>query len=120
MNLFKFVDAEKATYPVSLLCRALKASRSGYYAWKSRPPSKRAKADAVLTRKIERIHQGSRGTYGAPRVHAELRATGVHCGRKRVARLMRGAGLRGSALAAAKCAPPAQPRSLYGCRPGPG
>jgi putative transposase len=73
----------------------LGVSRSGYYAWRSRPPSERARFDAVLSEKIETIHRNSRATYGAPRVHAELRALGIRCGRKRVARLMNRAKLRG-------------------------
>jgi putative transposase len=72
----------------------LGVSRSGYYAWRSRPPSERTRLDAVLSEKIETIHRNSRATYGAPRVHAELRALGIRCGRKRVARLMRRAKLR--------------------------
>jgi len=73
----------------------LGVSRSGYYAWRIRPPSESARFDAVLSEKIETIHRNSRATYGAPRVHAELRALGIRCGRKRVARLMRRAKLRG-------------------------
>ncbi|WP_062312181.1 IS3 family transposase [Demequina rhizosphaerae] len=79
-----------------MACRILKVSRTGYYAWRTRPPSTRAVADEALTTTIERIHLDSRGTYGAPRVHAELRlGLGVRVGRKRVARLMRQAELQG-------------------------
>ncbi len=95
MSAFRLIEAEKASHPVPLLCRVLGVSRSGYYAWKRRPPSERARFDAVLSEKIATIHRNSRATYGAPRVHAELGALGVRCGRKRVARLMRRAGLRG-------------------------
>ena len=95
MSCFKFIDAEKASYPVSVLCKTLRVSRSGYYDWRNRPPSRRSLEDAALSGKIHQIHQRSRETYGSPRVHAELRAMGVRCGRKRVARLMRKAGLRG-------------------------
>jgi putative transposase len=95
VNLFRFIDAEKALYPISLLCRVLKVSRSGYYAWKERGPSKRSVEDAALSERIREVHERSRLTYGYPRVHAELRALGVECGRRRVARLMREAGLRG-------------------------
>jgi putative transposase len=95
VNLNRFVDAERAHLPVSLLCRMLGVSRSGYYAWRSRPPSKRSREDVALTEKIREVHERSRGTYGYPRVHAELRALGIGCGRRRVARLMREAGLRG-------------------------
>jgi putative transposase len=93
VKLFRFIDAEKASYPVSLLCRVLGVSRSGYYDWKDRPPSKRARENAALTEQIVEIHERSQETYGYPRVHAELRALGMRCFRKRVARLMRKAGL---------------------------
>src|SRR5215213_10501163 len=89
------MEAERASHSIPLLCRVLGVSCSGYYAWKNRSPSERARCDAVLLEKIEMIHRNSRATYGAPRVHAELRAIGIRCGRKRVARLMRRAKLRG-------------------------
>ncbi len=95
MSRFRFVDAEKARFPVSLLCRTVGVSKSGYYAWRGRPPSKRSREDAALAEKIREIHERSRQTYGYPRVHAELRALGMRCGRRRVARLMRKAGIRG-------------------------
>jgi len=78
-----------------MLCRLLGVSRSGYYAWCRRPPSARAAADHVLGVRVRAIHARSRGTYGVPRIHAELRATGLACGRKRIARLLRIAGLTG-------------------------
>lgn len=68
---------------------------SGYYAWRTREASQRRKDDARLTKKIRHIHTASRGTYGAPRMHAELAEQGLQVGRKRVARLMRAAGLPG-------------------------
>ena len=81
------------------MCRVLKISRSGYYAWCDRPLSARARRDHWLTEKIEAIHQRSRGVYGAPMIQAELADDyGIRVGRKRVARLMRGAGLRGASL----------------------
>jgi putative transposase len=89
------VEAEKANHSIGTLCRVLRVSKSGYYGWKSRPPSARSKADAVLTERIERIHRDSREIYGAPRIHAELRVLGIRCARKRVARLMRETGLIG-------------------------
>ena len=85
MKLFELIDAEKASYPISLLCRVLRVSRSGYYDWKDRPLSKRARENVLLTKKLREIHERSRGTYGYPRIHAELRALGVRCSRKRVA-----------------------------------
>jgi putative transposase len=95
VSAYRLIEAEKARHSVPLLCRLLGVSRSGYYAWRRRPPSERARFDAVLSEKIETIHRNSRATYGAPRVHAELRAIGIRCSRKRVARLMRRAKLRG-------------------------
>ncbi len=77
MKLFRLIDAERASYPVSLLCRVLQVSRSGYYDWKDRPLSKRARENVALTEQIREIHQRSRETYGYPRVHAELRALGA-------------------------------------------
>jgi putative transposase len=79
VRLFKLIDAEKAYHPISLLCRILGVSRSGYYDWKDRPLSKRARENAALTEKIREIHARSRQIYGYPRVHAELRALGVRC-----------------------------------------
>ena len=95
MTVFRFVERERASYPVATMCRVLGVSPSGYWAWSKRPPSARARADAELTETIRTIHVDSRGTYGMPRVHAELRDAGTCCSRKRVARLMRAAGLEG-------------------------
>jgi len=89
------MSAHQAMYPIRTMTRVLKVSASGYYAWRNRPASARATVDADLTRRIRTIHAGSHGTYGAPRVHAELKAEGVSSGRKRVARLMRTAGVTG-------------------------
>jgi putative transposase len=85
---FRFVEQEKARYPVRILCTALGVSPSGYYAWRSRGPSARAVSDAALASEIRRSHARSRGTYGVPRVHADLADAGFHVSRKRVARLM--------------------------------
>jgi len=92
---FRLIDAKKSQHPVSLLCSVLGVSRAGYYAWKDRPPSPRAMRDAQLSEQIAEIHDESQGTYGWPRIHAELRHRGVRASRKRVARLMRQAGLSG-------------------------
>jgi putative transposase len=89
------VKVNQAEHRIATMCQMLEVSASGYYAWLSRPVSDRAKEDEVLKRRIKEIHSMSRGTYGAPRVHRELVAEGVHVGRKRVARLMRALGLRG-------------------------
>jgi len=95
MSHYRFIHEEKAAYPVTLLCWVLRVARSAYYAWARRGVSARARADADLLARIAAAHARSRRTYGAPRVHAELRAAGVRCARKRVARLMRAAGLVG-------------------------
>ncbi len=89
------MSAHQAIYPIRTMARVLKVSASGYYAWRKRPASARAAADTDLTRRIRTIHARSHGTYGAPRIRAELRAEGVVLGQKRVARLMRNASLTG-------------------------
>ena len=90
---FAFIHTEKAHFPVDWLCSALDVSRSGYYAWVQRPTSKRHAEDARLGAAIAKAHARSRGTYGSPRIHADLAASGEHVGRKRVARLMKDRGL---------------------------
>jgi len=80
---------------VATMCRVLEVSTSGYYAWRKRTVSQRSQTDAILTDRIRTIHARSKGTYGAPRIHAELADEGVHVGRKRVARLMQAASLQG-------------------------
>jgi len=77
------------------MCRVLGVSTSGYYAWLARPDPRRAREDAALNERIKKIHKASKETYGAPRIHAELASDGVRVGRKRVAHLMREAGLEG-------------------------
>jgi putative transposase len=89
------VKANQADCPVVTMCRLLGLSPSGYYASVDRAPSARAKADATLLERIRAIHERSRGTYGAPRIHVELASQGIRVGRKRVARLMHAAGLQG-------------------------
>ena len=85
----------QADYPIATMCQLLGVSPSGYYAWRKRQPSPRSETDAALIAEIQVAHAGSRGTYGAPRIHAELAAKGTYIGRKRVARLMTQAGLAG-------------------------
>ena len=87
--------ANRANYPIATQCRVLGVSPSGYYAWLDRAPSARRVIDEALLERIRAIHRKSRGTYGAPRIHAELVDEGWRIGRKRVARLMREAGLFG-------------------------
>lgn len=89
------MKVHQVRYPVATMCRLLGVSTSGFHAWRRRLPSARARADRELTMRIRAIHAHSRGTYGAPRVQAELAAQGVRVGQKRVARLMRAAGLVG-------------------------
>jgi putative transposase len=96
VSAYRFIAAQRANHPISLMCRVLGVSRSGYHAWARRPPSTRAVADAALALRIGAIHAESRATYGAPRIHAELAFSGIRVGRKRVARLMRQAGLQGA------------------------
>lgn len=88
MTRFRFVEQEKARYPVRILCTALGVSPSGYYAWRSRGPSTRERSDAALAAEIRRSHARSRGTYGVPRIWADLAEAGHRVSRKRVARLM--------------------------------
>ncbi len=102
MSAYRFIAAEKTAgwrVSVRVLCRCLAVSPSGYYAWLERPASARAVADTALTATIHQIHAASRGTYGAPRIHAELTDSDgpyqLRCGRKRVARLMRLANVAG-------------------------
>jgi putative transposase len=87
--------ANQANYPIATMCRVLGVSTSGYYAWRKHRPSQREQEDVQLAAQIRRIHARSNGTYGAPRLHAELAAAGVRVGRKRVARLMQAIGLQG-------------------------
>ena len=90
------MSANQAIFPVAAMARVLGVSKAGFYAWLHRPPSAHAAADAALLKRVRTVHASSRQTYGAPRVHAELRAGGEKHGRKRVARLMHVAGLVGA------------------------
>ena len=89
------MSANQAMYPIATQCRVLGVSPSGYYAWCARGVSRRSQADERLLGRIRGIHTKSHGTYGAPRVHAELREQDVCVARKRIARLMRKAGSSG-------------------------
>lgn len=86
---FVFITAEKAHYPIRMLCELLGVSRSGYYAWIDRPAAPKAVSDAQLVVEIKAAMRRGRGAYGSPRVHRELRARGVRVGKKRIERLMR-------------------------------
>jgi putative transposase len=89
------VSVNQASYRIATMCRVLGVSPSGFYVWQKRPPSARSHADAELSLRVSKIHQRSDATYGAPRVHAELQAEGIKVERKRVARLLKKAGLVG-------------------------
>lgn len=89
------MKAHQAAHAIPTMCRVLGISASGYYAWQRRGPSPRSLTDQDLLDQIRAFHRQSRGTYGAPRIHRDLRAAGVRVGRKRVARLLKQAGLRG-------------------------
>lgn len=102
MSSYRLIEAERTGFSVGLMCRMLGVSRSGYYDWRARKASRRSREDAALTERIMEIHGRSRGTYGSPRVHAELRSVGIRCSRKRVERLMREASLRGCVRGARK------------------
>ena len=118
MNRYRFVEAEKERYPVMRLCRMAQVSRAAYYEWQEGRGSARAAADAALTAAIRAIHAASRGQYGVPRVLAELRGQGYAVGRKRVARLMAAAGLRGRRpprWVRTTTPDPTRPRSRIGC-----
>jgi putative transposase len=90
------MSTHQALFPIATMARVLGVSKAGYYAWQRRPPSAHAEADAALLKRIRTVPMSSRQTYGAPRVHAELRNADERHGRKRIARLMREAGLLGA------------------------
>src|SRR3954468_22611164 len=87
------MSANQACFPIAAMARVLGVSKAGYYAWLQRPASAHAVADAALLKRVRTIHGSSRQTYGAPRVHADLRGRGERHSRKRIPRLMREAGL---------------------------
>jgi putative transposase len=90
------MSANQAEFPIAAMARVLGVSQSGYHAWRRRPPSARAVADKMLLKRVRTVHATSRETYGSPRIHAALRTDGHRHGRKRIARLMRAAGLTGA------------------------
>ena len=92
---YECIHRRRNSYPVDRMCRLLKVSSSGYYAWRMRPESTRARRDRKLLAQIRTVYEESDGTYGARRVRMELAETGFACGRRKVAKLMRSAGLRG-------------------------
>lgn len=92
---YRFIEKHQLKYPISQQCQALGVARSGYYAWQKRQPREEEPGLYALLEHIQRIHRKSRGTYGSPRIHAQLRAEGFHYNRKRIARLMQLKGLVG-------------------------
>ena len=90
------MKAQEHRFSIARMSRVLEVSRSGFYAWSSRGPCRRTREDVRLAVEIRKIHEDSHGTYGAPRIHAELTVRGTHVGRKRVARIMRQEGIRGA------------------------
>jgi putative transposase len=90
------MSTNQALFPIASMARVLGVSTAGYYAWRDRPPSAHAQADAALLKQVRTVHASSRQIYGAPRIHAQLRADGARHGCKRIARLMRQAGLIGA------------------------
>lgn len=92
---YAFIQTHSNEFDLEIMVRMLEVSKSGFYDWRGRPSSTREASDQELVKDITGIHSGTKGRYGAPRVHAELRARGTCCSRKRVARLMRSKGLRG-------------------------
>ncbi|MFN2200800.1 MAG: IS3 family transposase [Caldilineaceae bacterium] len=91
--IYEQIHALRTTHSISLMCEVFGVSRSGYYAWLRRPPSRRSQEDARLLAEIQAVHQEGRETYGSPKIHRILRQRGVRCGHKRIVRLMRSADL---------------------------
>ncbi len=117
---FGFVQEHRGTFRVGMMCRVLKVSRSGYYAWRHREPSRREVEDRRHAESIREVHRESRGIYGSPRVHQALQQRGTPCGKHRVARIMRQEGLRGRAarrfrsVSTKRSTVPAPPNRLNG------
>jgi len=91
---YRFISDHRETFKVGRMCKLLNVSRSGYYAWQKRPESRRSRQNRALEDKIRVLHKASHGIYGSPRVHRDLGDAGVRCGKNRVARIMRSAGIR--------------------------
>jgi putative transposase len=91
---YEFMEEHRETYKVKSMCEVLKVSRSGYYAWSTRQPSRRKQANEELLERIRKIHYQSRRLYGSPRITAELNEKGVRCGKNRVARIMKNNSIR--------------------------
>jgi putative transposase len=86
---YQFIEKYRSIYPITRMCNVLEVSENGYYNWRKRGKSQRKRDDEQLVSRIEDAYHDNRGVYGSPRIHAELKGQGIHCGRKRIARLMR-------------------------------
>jgi len=91
---YRFISEHRETFKVGRMCKQLNVSRSGYYAWLKRPESRRSRENRFLEDKIRVLHKASHGIYGSPRIHRDLVVSGLRCGKNRVARVMREAGIR--------------------------
>ena len=91
---FRFIEDRRADYPVTILCDVLGVSPAGYYAWRTRPESRRSAANREIVDNIKQVHRDTRGRYGSPRIHAEMKAQGRGVSRGRIERLMRHHGIR--------------------------
>ena len=91
---FRFIEDQRADYPVTLMCDVLEVSPAGYYAWRRRLESRRSVANRALLDDIKRVHRDNHGCYGSPRIHVELKAQGRGVSRGRIERLMRHHGIR--------------------------
>lgn len=100
---YAFIKAQEVAFPVQAMCQVLGVSRSGYYAWSERPEPRIDPAEVAAVAEISAAHKRSRGTYGSPRIHRELRARGINMSRKRVERLMREKGLKGAQKRRFRC-----------------
>lgn len=86
---YRFMDRYRSEFRVERMCKVLGVSRSGYYGWRKRPYSRRHRENEQVLMEIKESHERSKGTYGSPRVTADIRAKGIRCGKNRVARIMR-------------------------------
>ncbi len=111
--MFPFSAEQRQQYPLTVLCKTLEVSASGYYAWNNREPSQHCREDARLAAAIQQIFLDHRQVYGSPRIHAMLQARGIHCGRKRVVRLMQQLGLSAQAKRSRKPTTKSDPRARF-------
>jgi putative transposase len=110
---FQFIAEQSQQYSITLLCQALEVSESGYYAWKNRKVSQHCREDARLSAEIQQIFLNHRQVYGSPRIHAVLKARGIHCSRKRVVRLMQQLGLSAQPKRSRKPTTKSDPRARF-------